>query len=537
MNAPDLFSCLLPCAGWIKKEEYGNSNLFFSLDISNSFVNPLLKSILERSLSEYHIDQFISNLQTSSVVHIRVGSNDVTTHPWYSRRMFRLLKHQGVNTSIEEISGKQHWWWDTAVDNDGGVLNDMAMRNVYSMCQTAYKSEKEFHNLHEVQKNKSLASNNDTEADLGLRFRCDRNITLTVVNPALHAGYCGIQIIHQHQMMLSSKISSHCSKFNESVEGGGKYKLKKKCYLSSSNIQRFQLKLDFGTQLYEVDELWVNNQPFYVAHLSTSSGILHFCISSVDKDTHFCDSSSLQPLSEKTLVTYGPIRRVYDRSFTIVYGTPASDSTLRITMKDFALYVANSHYTSHYTSVQVMSDLEFLTSNYMRRTVFSNIIFIGDSSQNRLLKNILARDSSEAKAHRINFSGQLPRDFTFSNSSNSADGVGFRIKNHLFNRLDQGVIFTLPLLRDTSEAVADEDTAMGLVICANSIGAYHHLSRLAWPVIPPMVRAPFANYLPDFIVVNHHIWDEGFGGVSAAGFWNMRWEYDERQSYISGEYQ
>ena len=40
------------------------------------------------------------------------------------------------------------------------------------------------------------------------------------------------------------------------------------------------------------------------------------------------------------------------------------------------------------------------------------------------------------------------------------------------------------------------------------IGIMHGV-RLAWPTVPPMVRAPFANLLPDFAVVDASVWGEG----------------------------
>jgi hypothetical protein len=59
------------------------------------------------------------------------------------------------------------------------------------------------------------------------------------------------------------------------------------------------------------------------------------------------------------------------------------------------------------------------------------------------------------------------------------------------------------------------------------------MSRLAWPVVPPMVRAPFANYIPDYMVINQHIWSLGFGGVRAAGFWDSNWQFDPLQAFIA----
>ena len=57
-----------------------------------------------------------------------------TTHPYFSRRIQRVLAKYGVNSTLEEVPGKQHWWWDTRRENDGGVLNDAKMRSLYSEC-------------------------------------------------------------------------------------------------------------------------------------------------------------------------------------------------------------------------------------------------------------------------------------------------------------------------------------------------------------------------------------------------------------------
>ena len=59
---------------------------------------------------------------------IRTGADDRTVHPFFSRRMFRILKENGVNVTYNEYAGKEHWWWDTFKTNDGGVTNDPVIR-------------------------------------------------------------------------------------------------------------------------------------------------------------------------------------------------------------------------------------------------------------------------------------------------------------------------------------------------------------------------------------------------------------------------
>lgn len=82
INHPDSYACLSAAAGWIRKEEYGNANAFFEFDIQNSFISPgficrpennkkdnenaaydiELKLLLEKSMSEFHVDKLVSNL-------------------------------------------------------------------------------------------------------------------------------------------------------------------------------------------------------------------------------------------------------------------------------------------------------------------------------------------------------------------------------------------------------------------------------------------------------------------------------------------
>jgi hypothetical protein len=55
------------------------------------------------------------------------------------------------------------------------------------------------------------------------------------------------------------------------------------------------------------------------------------------------------------------------------------------------------------------------------------------------------------------------------------------------------------------------------------VQGYLHLSRLAWPVVPPMVRAPLETYIPDYVVLGGDLWALGMGAVKKAGFWDNDW--------------
>ena len=59
---------------------------------------------------------------------IRVGENDKLVYPYYSRRMYRLIREHGDNVVYSEIPNKEEWWYDTDHSNDGGTMNDPTVR-------------------------------------------------------------------------------------------------------------------------------------------------------------------------------------------------------------------------------------------------------------------------------------------------------------------------------------------------------------------------------------------------------------------------
>ncbi|RUS76488.1 hypothetical protein EGW08_015742 [Elysia chlorotica] len=136
---PDRAIGLVSLAGWIKKEEYGDSNLFHRHDISNSFVDPSLKSIMEACVAENDVDKHSSNLKGIPVL-ARIGGNDRTVHPLYVRRMLRVLKASQVDVTYAEIPDLEHWWWDTKEANDGGCVNDGQIRAFFDQINKGSRS-------------------------------------------------------------------------------------------------------------------------------------------------------------------------------------------------------------------------------------------------------------------------------------------------------------------------------------------------------------------------------------------------------------
>ena len=63
LHHPDLAIGVISAAGWLKKEDYGDSNLFYRHDISISHTDPAVKVIQEACIAENDADKHASNLK------------------------------------------------------------------------------------------------------------------------------------------------------------------------------------------------------------------------------------------------------------------------------------------------------------------------------------------------------------------------------------------------------------------------------------------------------------------------------------------
>eukprot|EP01033_Poteriospumella_lacustris_P012179 gene12179-8712_t len=406
-NMPDRFTCALPTAGWIKKSEYGTSNDFFQLDIATTYADASLKKILEQVLSEYHVDALVPTLRTQDV-HIRVAMATVN------------------NVSLEEVAGKQHWWWDTAQDNDGGVLNDPRMRAFYQHCLTRSRehvvavrkiqrfqrvdAERQVNHTRSMMltmasgmasgasttatatvaateagaapavsvstasstgKNEALLKENvekyrarvstvseetaqlEEHVAMWSRLPCHRNLSLVVVNPATHQGLCGVRVLQQTKALEPSRVDVSCTFHIAPLSAAAA------ASTTGGTTGPQSVTEDAGGTTTTTA-----TAPALASRITKISAIkaMGNAALALLPAAKWCDaaasSSSLSPLQEKRLVNYGPLRRVYDRPFCIVYGTPPNQA-LRQAMRDFAVYMANAHFQAHRTFVPVLSDVEF----------------------------------------------------------------------------------------------------------------------------------------------------------------------------------
>src|SRR5258708_7273102 len=87
---PDTVICSVPAAGWLSKEHYADSNRVHEYDLSQSYSDSALQSILFRSVLDQNVELYYSNLAGIPIL-ARVGLEDKTVSPYFTRRMVRLV--------------------------------------------------------------------------------------------------------------------------------------------------------------------------------------------------------------------------------------------------------------------------------------------------------------------------------------------------------------------------------------------------------------------------------------------------------------
>lgn len=150
---------------------------------------------------------------------------------------------------------------------------------------------------------------------------------------------------------------------------------------------------------------------------------------------------------------------------------------------------------------------EYRGGRYALDHDFANLVLIGGPTVNKLVKRHCIHNGTSSPAQApvdASLRCRSPAVFEVVGEDESALELrGFRIGPHSFNHPDDAAIFTLPIARPSDVDAAPADLAdstrgragafdqVGLAVClhATSAAGYMQLSRLAWPVVPPMVSA------------------------------------------------
>ncbi|XP_038066251.1 uncharacterized secreted protein ARB_06907-like [Patiria miniata] len=483
---PDRALAVISLAGWIKKEEYGDSNLFFRHDLSTSYTDPAIKAIMEACVAENDADKHASNLKGIPVL-ARIGAQDRTVHPYFVRRMVRLLKEADVNTTYSEIAGKEHWWWDTWKTNDGGAVNDPQLRNFTN--QVARRSWEGTHVASSCTTDTCTSGELSPSApSIGKQRYSQKGVpdlieegetdyTLSVVNPALGEGLFGVRVLRQKVPFRMSTVQIRFSGKQARLTTGNV------AALSFSEVGRLLLP-------WREREIQVDGQQHCFHGTGEPKQEMRIC----RNDKGSWDVYSEDPLASLTHrgpANLGPARRVAENPFLIVSGT--RDKSLSAKLLQLAVYVANLFYLTSDTVAMVTQDhtlSEEIAASH-------NLIVIGGPSENSWAQTFL---------------NMVPLTATEN---------GLELGDCVFKEKRTGALFLAP----------HHDGRLALVLMGNSLQGIEDVVHLASPTIPPMTRSPFSNLIPDFVLTGPGFGSKGPGGYLCTGFWGNHWDF--RQELVS----
>ncbi|XP_060576275.1 uncharacterized protein LOC132733629 [Ruditapes philippinarum] len=463
---PDRALALVALAGWIKKEEYGDSNLFFRHDIATSHVEPATKFILESCIVENDADQHVTNLHGVPVV-LRIGGADRTVHPWFTRRMYRLLSEQGMLVNYTEVTGKEHWWWDTVETNDGGAVNDKYLRDFVNGHIESYLSKSEETGFCTAETCDSPSSSGDQYKYQSVSFR------LVCYNPALGEGMYGLKVIQQITPYRRSELQVTVSGSEINMVSRNVLRLS----ISSSHIRKIQwhqanLKID-GTQISS-DEM----------SLLKEIGQIDLCYKSGSWQK--CENNDVHSHTSRGPLTLGPARRIAENHFKIILGTQGSEDS-QMYIQQAAVYISNLFFLTSDTRTDIVKDVDVQQSDLAS----SNVIVLGSVDENIHTRSLLHNTPLQYHENAISLAGcrySSPRTGVLTLTPN---GV-----NHL-------ALILFGLDREGMEDVV----------------------TLAAPTIPPMTRSPFSNLVPDYVITGPDFGPKGPGGYLCTGFYGNQWEY------------
>jgi len=202
-----------------------------------------------------------------------------------------------------------------------------------------------------------------------------------------------------------------------------------------------------------------------------------------------------------------------------------------VALRDLAVYLGNAIALAHHGLVRVVSDVEFKSHVVEYSALEAGLLFVGGPPLNKAARlvygNFQPGESNSSSSSGQPLLSRATVGFASTGSSEAGTPPSFSVGSAIFTAATDAVLATFPLLYPASRQGSGDASRLGLLLHANSAEGFFALSRLAWPVVPPMVRAPFAAYMPDYLVLDQRVWAQGFGAVKMAGFWSWNWQPDE----------
>ena len=76
---------------------------------------------------------------------------------------------------------------------------------------------------------------------------------------------------------------------------------------------------------------------------------------------------------------------------------------------------------------------------------------------------------------------------------------------------------------------------LALIVSGNAKHLHELIATMSFSSNVPLTRAIFTNMLPDYIVTSKDFLWKGLGGLNAAGYWDSKWNYDDRVGFCHRE--
>ena len=102
VHDPDRALGLAPVAGWMKRQYYGDTNVFFTHDVSTNHLDPVAAGVYEAAVAENNVDLLLPNLRGIEVL-TRIGALDQAVPPYQTKRLVRVARELGINVTFSEV--------------------------------------------------------------------------------------------------------------------------------------------------------------------------------------------------------------------------------------------------------------------------------------------------------------------------------------------------------------------------------------------------------------------------------------------------
>lgn len=318
---------------------------------------------------------------------VRAGSADTTITPWFSRRIARVLSEvnaprpsrmhwrgpqQRGNTSWSEIKHDAnsepagHWWWDTKTTNDGGVVNDAALRKFVGKAMAAEARSLAL-GAGAVPREEAYAS----AAGWGW--------SVTALNVGTTHARRGFRILQQRHSFRLARLSVRAAAAEHFTASGTPAAAQGVWQVDATrNVRRFAFCPPAAPAVWPwapATALLLDGTriPLRNSAAAENGGCWHFCWAAAggNAGSSWSDcsaSASTYTETERSPSTYGPMRQVFMAPFVIVAGTGGGADSAA-TMLEVATYLAVSHYSSVRSYAPIVLDTEVDTTTEPRHLI------------------------------------------------------------------------------------------------------------------------------------------------------------------------